>query len=319
MIKRTLYFSNPARLSKKDSQLLVQFPEESGQESRTVPIEDIGIIVLDHSQITFTQALLSSLLENNAAVMCTDSRHLPGGMFLNFQGHSEMAERYAFQIDASLPLKKFLWQQTVEQKILNQAAMLSKYGEKYEDLVALAKLVKSGDPENMEGRTAALYWKRLFKGFDLHTESNGDIHARTMESVKEDFKRGRNEAAPNNLLNYGYAILRAVVARSICGSGLLPTLGIHHRNKYNPFCLADDIMEPYRPYVDGVVCLILEAHGATEELTPALKKELLQIPTIDVVIDGESSPLMVAMQRTTASLARCYEGVSRKILYPQMK
>lgn len=300
MIKRTLYFGNAARLSRKDSQLMVNYPEESGQENKTVPIEDIGFIVLDNPQLQIGQSLLSSLLENNAAVLCTDSRHMPVGMFLNMQGHSEIAERFAQQIEASTPLKKNLWQQTVEQKILNQAAMLRMYEQPYEELMSMAKQVKSGDIENKEGHAAAFYWRRLF-------------------DPELGFKRGRYEDGPNKLLNYGYAILRAVVARSICGSGMLCALGIHHRNKYNPFCLADDIMEPYRPYVDKVVCQIVDSDADYSELTPNLKKELLQIPAMDVVIDGERSPLMIATQRTTASLARCFEGTTRKILYPQLE
>lgn len=300
MIKRTLYFGNAARLSRKDAQLTVSYSEETGLENKTVPIADIGIVVLDSPQVQIGQALLSSLLENNVAVICTDSRHMPAGMFLNFQGHSEMAERFAQQINASEPLKKNLWQQTVEQKIRNQAAVLKFYEQPYSELVAMSKQVRSGDMENKEGHAAAYYWRRLF-------------------DPELGFKRGRYEDAPNNMLNYGYAILRAVVARSLCGSGLHCALGIHHRNKYNAFCLADDVMEPYRPYVDRAVCSIVDSDIDYSELTPALKKELLQIPAMDVTIDGEKSPLMVAMQRTTSSLARCFEGSSRRIAYPQME
>ncbi len=300
MIKRTLYFGNTARLSRKDAQLTVSYPEETGMESKTVPIEDIGIVVLDSPQVSIGQALLSSLLENNVAVLCTDSRHMPVGMFLNMQGHSEMAERFAQQIATSEPLKKNLWQQTVEQKIRNQAAVLSLYDQPFEEMLAMSRQVKSGDIENKEGHAAAYYWRRLF-------------------DPELGFKRGRYEDAPNNMLNYGYALLRAVVARSLCGSGLHCAIGIHHRNKYNAFCLADDIMEPYRPYVDKVICEIVDSDMDCSELTPALKKELLQIPAMDVHIEGEKSPLMVAMQRTSASLARCFEGSTRKIIYPQME
>ncbi|MDZ4823877.1 MAG: type II CRISPR-associated endonuclease Cas1 [Flavobacteriales bacterium] len=300
MIKRTLYFGSAARLSRKDAQLHVAYPEESGQESKTVPIEDIGIVILDNPQVQIGQALLSSLLENNVAVVCTDSRHMPAGMFLNYQGHSEMAEIYAAQIEASLPLKKNLWQQTIEQKITNQANVLKRYEQPHDDMLALAKLVRSGDPANNEGQAAAIYWRRLF-------------------DPELGFKRGRYEDGPNNVLNYGYAILRAVVARSVCGSGMLPALGIHHRNKYNPYCLADDVMEPYRPFVDIAVCQIVDSDIDYSELTPALKKELLQIPAMDVQIDGEKSPLMIATQRTTASLARCFKGESRTLLYPQLE
>jgi CRISP-associated protein Cas1 len=300
MIKRTLYFGSAARLSRKDAQLTITYPEESGLDPKSVPIEDIGIVILDNPQLQIGQALLSSLLENNVAVICTDSRHMPAGMFLNYQGHSELAEIYAAQIESSVPLKKNLWQQTVQQKIQNQAKVLKFYGQPHEDILALSQLVKSGDIENKEGHAAAIYWRRLF-------------------DPELGFKRGRYEDGPNNLLNYGYAILRAVVARSLCGSGLLPALGIHHRNKYNPYCLADDIMEPYRPYVDMVVCSIVDSDMDYSELTPALKRELLQIPVVDVIIDGEKSPLMIATQRTTASLARCFKGESRQIVYPQLE
>ncbi|MDZ4750980.1 MAG: type II CRISPR-associated endonuclease Cas1 [Flavobacteriales bacterium] len=300
MIKKTLYFGNPVRLSRKDAQLTVEFPEDSGQEKRTIPIEDIGIIVLDDPQILIGQALLSSLLDNNVAVLCTNSSHMPAGMFLNMQGHTEMAERHGLQIEASAPLKKNLWQQTVQQKIINQAGMLRLYDQPFQELIFMAGKVKSGDIENKEGHAAAFYWRRLF-------------------DPEMGFKRGRFEEGPNKLLNYGYAILRAVVARSLCGSGLLCSIGIHHRNKYNPFCLADDIMEPYRPYVDKVVCEIVDSNIDCSELTPELKRILLQIPAMDVQLEGETSPLMVAMQRTTASLARCFEGTTRKIVYPQLE
>jgi CRISPR-associated protein Cas1 len=137
------------------------------------------------------------------------------------------------------------------------------------------------------------------------------------------FTRDRDGDPPNNLLNYGYAILRAVVARSLVGSGLLPTQGIHHRSQYNAYCLADDVMEPYRPYVDKMVCELVNNHvrpgAAGLEMTPDMKKLLLTIPAMDVRIDEQNSPLMNAVQRTTASLAKCYEGKARKILYPEMK
>lgn len=300
MIKRTLYFGNPAHLSRKDAQLLVSFPSETGQDSKIVPIEDIGIIILDHPQISIGQALLSSLMENNAAVVCTDGKHMPAGMFLNYQGHSQIGEIHKAQIESSLPLKKSLWQQTVESKIRNQARLLALYAQPYEDLISWSRSVKSGDSENKEGHAAAMYWRRLF-------------------DPELGFKRGRYEDGPNNLLNYGYAILRAVIARSLCGSGLLPSIGIHHSNKYNAFALADDIMEPYRPFVDKLVCAIVDSDVDYSDLTPALKRELLQVPVIDVLLDGEWSPLTVAAQRTTASLARCFKGESRQILYPSLE
>lgn len=161
--------------------------------------------------------------------------------------------------------------------------------------------VRSGDPDNYEGRAAAYYWEQWFDILEVETT------------------RGRFEEPPNNLLNYGYAVLRAVVARSVVGSGMLPAVGIHHRNKYNAYCLADDIMEPYRPYVDQLVFQIAQEKSNIEELIPELKKRLLEIPTLDVIIDGQQSPLMVATQRTSASLMQCFEKLSRKIHYPHMQ
>lgn len=206
-----------------------------------------------------------------------------------------------YQLDASEPLKKQLWKQTVIAKISNQAAVLKMLGKEYESLLHIADSVLSGDTENREGQAAALYWKILF-------EDSGK------------FKRGREEDPPNNLLNYGYAVLRAIVARSLVASGMIPAMGIHHRNKYNAFCLADDVMEPYRPYVDKLVISISEElnYQIPDNITTDIKAKLLQIPVMDVIINDNSSPLMIATQHTTASLMRCFEGEGKKISYPEM-
>lgn len=295
MIKRTLYFGNPAYLKTLNEQLVVEFPET--KESKSIPIEDIGIIIADHQQITITQAVLSKLLENNVAYITCDATHHPAGLFLNLEGNTLQSQKSQVQAAASLPLKKQLWQQTVSAKISNQAAVLGSQRKEYKYLLQLADKVKSGDTENEEAKAAAYYWKRVFPDFLA-------------------FRRERYGPPPNNLLNYGYAILRALVARNLVGSGLLPTLGIHHKNQYNAFCLADDIMEPYRPYVDKVVCNIIRMNGKFLEITPSMKKDLLAIPATDVMIDGKKSPLMNAVSRTTASLVKCFEGESRKIIYP---
>lgn len=265
----------------------------------TAPIEDIGLLILDHQQITITQALIAKLLANNTAVVTCDQTHHPTGMMLNLDGNSLQSMKYQAQVEASLPLKKQLWQQTVVVKIQNQASLLAIQREENKYLLNLATDVKSGDPDNCEAKAAAYYWKRIFPDF-------------------LEFRRERYGPPPNNLLNYGYAILRAIVARSLVASGLLPTLGIHHRNQYNAYCLADDIMEPYRPYVDLVVCQIIRGNGQFLEMTPNMKKALLSVPAMDVQIDGQKSPLMNAVQRTTASLAKCFEGKSRKLLYPEL-
>lgn len=296
MIKRTLFFGNPAYLNTKQNQLHVSYPDDS-IKSKTVAIEDIGVIVIENQQITITNGLLNKLTKNNVAIINCDEKHMPIGLMMPLDKHSEQNERFRYQIDASQPLKKNLWQQTVQAKIKNQASHLNEFGISIGNMLYWAKNVTSGDKKNHEARAAAYYWKYLFDD--------------------KDFRRFREGIAPNNFLNYGYAILRAVTARALIGSGLLPTLGIHHRNKYNAYCLADDIMEPYRPYVDMVVKHITDTEDKTDELNTEIKKHLLSIPALDVVIEGKKSPLLVAMSRTTNSLYECFAGYSRKILYPE--
>jgi CRISPR-associated protein Cas1 len=295
MIKRTLFFGNPAYLSTKNEQIVISYPDKE-QETKTVAIEDIGVIVLENQQITITNGLLEKLINNNVALINCDQYHLPIGLLMPLNGHTEQSERFKNQINASVPLKKNLWQQTISAKIMNQAGLLKEKGIPCRKMEIWAKEVTSGDALNHESRAAVFYWPNLI--------------------TVENFTRGQKGIAPNNLLNYGYAILRAITARAIVSSGMLPTLGIFHRNKYNAYCLADDIMEPYRPYVDLIVCHIMETEDSYDELTIEIKKQLLSIATIDVFIDGKNSPLMVAMSRTTHSLHECFEGTARKILYP---
>ncbi len=308
MIKKTLYFGNPAYLSLKNSQMLIRLPEVERNETlpdkfkaeavRTIPIEDIGVVILDNNQITLTHGLMEKLLSNNCALVTCDNKRMPYGMMLPLSGNTTQTERYRYQIDASLPLKKQLWQQTVEAKIKNQAHVLSvTTGAVVKNMHKWRVDVKSGDPDNYEARAAVYYWANLFS----------DI---------EKFVRSREGEPPNNLLNYGYAVLRAVVARSLVASGLLPTLGIHHRNKYNAYCLADDIMEPYRPFVDKLVIEIMQSSSDITEITKEHKSQLLNIPVLDVIINNKRSPLMIAVQQTTASLAQCFMGDIRKIKYP---
>ncbi|PWA10908.1 type II CRISPR-associated endonuclease Cas1 [Flavobacterium laiguense] len=295
MIKRTLFFGNPAYLSTKNEQIVISYPDKE-QETKTVAIEDIGVIVLENQQITITNGLLEKLTNNNVALINCDQYHLPIGLLMPLNGHTEQTERFKNQINASVPLKKNLWQQTISAKIMNQAGLLKEKGIPCRKMELWAKEVTSGDALNHESRAAVYYWQNLI--------------------TVDDFTRGQKGIPPNNLLNYGYAILRAITARAIVSSGMLPTLGIFHRNKYNSYCLADDIMEPYRPYVDLIVCHIMETEDSYDELTTDIKKQLLSIASIDVFIDGKNSPLMVAMSRTTHSLHECFEGTARKILYP---
>ncbi|MCX2679005.1 type II CRISPR-associated endonuclease Cas1 [Galbibacter sp. EGI 63066] len=296
MIKRTLFFSNPAYLSTKNEQLVVNFPEDDKQEA-TIAIEDLGYIVLENPQITLTNGLLMKLMQNKTAVITCDKQHLPCSFLQPLVGHTEQTERIRHQLDASVPLKKQLWQQTITTKIENQANHLLKRQKNALKLKRWAKEVKSGDTENHEAIAAAYYFQNLF-----------DI---------EGFSRNQKGIPPNNLLNYGYAILRAVAARALISSGMFPSVGIYHHNKYNAFCLADDVMEPYRIFVDDLVYdIVEEGNNNIEELTTDIKQLLLKIPAMDVVIDGKQSPLMIAMSRTTNSLYECFYGSSRKILYP---
>lgn len=303
MIKRTLYFGNPAYLRCHNQQLQIEIPDAKALEfkdrSTTIPIEDIGVVIIDHSQITISQYLIHKLLENNIALITCNEQHLPTGLLLNLNGNTVQEERFESQLEASVPLKKQMWAQTIEAKIRNQAAVLKQREMKYDNMLHWADSVKSGDSENHEARAAAYYWG-IFLGEDAY------------------FLRDPDGLPPNNLLNYGYAVLRAIVARSLVASGLLPTLGIHHHNRYNAYCLADDIMEPYRPYVDLIVLKLFDKNPELQEITKELKAELLLLPGIDVTINGQSSPLMIATQISAASVAKCFMGETRKIIYPEL-
>lgn len=297
MIKRTLYFGNPAYLKLKDKQLSIETLNDGQTKIVTVPVEDIGIVVIDHPQITITSGLLQLLQEENVGLITCDYRHMPQSLLLPIEGNKVQQERYEAQINASEPLKKQLWQQTITQKIKNQAAVLERFQLNANYLVPLYRNVKSGDSDNCESTAAAYYWRTFF----------GHING---------FRREKEGPPPNNFLNYGYAILRGTMARSIVCAGLLPTLGIFHKNRYNAYCLADDLMEPYRPYVDELVYTLVQEAGPSDTLEKEHKKVLLSVPAMDVRMGGEKSPLMVATQRTAVSLVKCFSGEQRKLVYP---
>lgn len=297
MIKQTLLFSNRAFLSLKLNQLVIDTKSERGILTR--PLEDIGLIVIETPCVTLTSALMAELSARNIAVVICDSRHMPSGMLQPLEGNTLLWQKSRAQLAASLPLKKQLWQQTVMAKIRNQACVLRMRRQcETGCMEQWSKTVRSGDPDNFEARAAVYYWKNLF--------------------ADSGFFRGDDDNPVNSLLDYGYAILRAVIARAIVGAGLIPQCGLFHRNKFNAFCLADDVMEPYRPYVDMLVCEILSSHACSVGLTPEIKRELLGIPVLDVMIGGLRRPLMVATSTTVASLVKCYEGSARKILYPEI-
>lgn len=303
MIKRTLYFGNSAYLSLKNNQLVVQFPSDREKTAlpgnHTVPIEDIGLVILDARQITLTHGLISALIANKCLIVSCDETHHPTGLMHSMDGHTEQSKRFAAQFEASEPLKKNLWQQTVAQKLKNQALHLRERNRSFEPLLRWSKEVRSGDPDNLEGRGAAHYWGHIFHDDPF-------------------FNRDRHGHPPNAWLNYGYGLLRASMARAIVGSGLHPTAGIHHRNKYNAFCLADDLMEPYRVVVDQKVCQMMDSFEPVNTLSKDHKISLLGVLSEPVKMGTEISPVQVAMQRTVHSLVRCYLGEKRNLELPEI-
>jgi len=296
MIKRTLGITNPFHLETKHEQLILKSKETN--EEHKIPIEDIGYLIIENQRISITIPTLQKLSENNVAVIFCNDKHAPCSMMLNLDGHHIQQERFRAQLNASKPLHKQLWQQTIKAKINNQAALLDLQSKNIESLVNFSKDVQSGDSTHREALAAKYYWRHLFE--------------------VENFSRQRFGAAPNPQLNYGYTILRAATARALIGVGLLPTLGIHHHNRYNDFCLADDIMEPFRPYVDQIVLSIIDDYGLNEDLSKEEKQELLQILTVNVNIEGQIKPLMMALNQSASSLRKCFEGESRKLIYPQL-
>jgi len=277
----------------KDSQLVVE--NHATGEVKTVPIEDVGYVVIENQQVSITIPALNAMSENNCAVVFCDNRHMPSSMLLNLDSNTIQAETYRFQIDASLPMKKNLWKQTIEAKIRNQAGLLNMFGLGGDVLKPYYSNVKSGDADNREGLAARIYWRRL---------------------LGAEFVRVREGDGLNAMLNYGYSILRAGMARAIVGSGLFPSFGLFHKNRYNAFPLADDLMEPYRPYVDSIVYeLFLDGRI---ELTPYVKQALLRVLFKDASFEADRRPLEVALTITSASLVKCLRGEQRSVLFPRI-
>nr|WP_314896063.1 type II CRISPR-associated endonuclease Cas1 [uncultured Flavobacterium sp.] len=297
MIKRTILIENKSSITTKNQQLVLK----SEIRESTIPIEDVGFLVLDHAEIYLSIPAMNLIVENNTAIIICGSNHLPNGMLLNLNSHHIQQEIFKNQIEASIPLKKQLWQQTIIEKIKNQGELLEKITENKNTFEFLASKVLSGDTTNMEGVAAQQYWKN----FPLPNHE------------KDGIKRERYGDYPNNFLNYGYAILRAATARALSGSGLLNTLGIHHKSKYNAFALADDIMEPFRPIVDEKVFEIMQRYQE-QELNTVIKAEMLQMLTRTVYFKEEKSPLMIGLQKTASSLQQCFTGDRKKIKYPKL-
>jgi len=298
MIARTLFFSSPGHLSVKLAQLIYTPASEGEQGQRIFPIEDVGFVVIETAQMTLTSHVLQALAENNTVVVFCDLTHMPVSQVLPLTGHSLTQKHFTAQLTASEALKGRLWKQTVQTKILNQATCLD-VGRKEgsSSLRRYVQNVKNGDTGNCEGLAARAYW-------GYHTPTT-------------DFKRTREGVMPNAALNYGYAILRAATARALVGSGLSCMSGLHHHNQYNAFTLADDVMEPYRPFVDDIVLNnLLRFPFEAVELSKEMKAGLLTVLTADVMMGDKRRPLMNALSLTTASLVRCYLKEEREISYP---
>lgn len=296
MLYRSIYIGNPAYLKLKDFQMKILCPETKAEKG-SIAIEDVGLLMLDHWQITVSHQLIQKLMNNKVVVISCDTFHLPQGIMLPLYGHTEHSERVKYQLEASEPLKKQLWKQTIECKITNQTAVLEQLNCFADPMYEYLKNVRSGDITNMEGIAAQHYWKYL---------------------IDPEFLRGRFGEYPNNFFNFGYAVLRSIIARAIVETGLLPVLGIFHKNKYNPYCLADDIMEPYRPFVDLIVMEWIKAHPEATELNREAKSYLLNIATQDVKIGKITRPLLVAVKTTATSLYKCFTGEKKQIVYPEL-
>lgn len=295
MIKRTIEISEaPAHLSVKDGQLLIARRGEQRTETPAIPCEDIGLLIVDEHSTTYSHAALAILLQHGAVVVMCGRDHLPIGMLLPLADHSQVVQRLNQQIAAPKPLRKQLWKQIVQAKIQAQARNLPRESTQYRRLGVLAREVRSGDPKNLEAQAAKVYWSAWLG--------------------EEKFKRDPDGASPNHFLNYGYAVLRATVARALVACGFQPALGLHHSNRSNPFCLADDLLEPLRPLVDEVARTLHFA--GRDSLDRDAKAELLKLPAATVCFDGESSPLMVAVQRMAGSLVGCFEGTRKRLLIP---
>ncbi len=294
MIKRTLYFSSPCRLSLKNEQLIVESLKTGAIKSS--PIEDLGFILIEDQQVSISIPALNALSENNCSVVFCDKKHMPVSMLMNLDSNSTQAETYRFQVDAGLPLKKVLWKQIIESKIRNQANLLDKVGKDGSVLKPFYSNIKSGDVDNKEGLSAKLYWNALFGN---------------------EFKREREGSGPNNMLNYGYSILRAAMTRAIMGSGLFPAFGLFHKNRYNAFPLADDLMEPYRPFVDQIVYRLYTERKT--ELSPETKQELIRVMFVDTSINTITRPLEISLSISSASLAKCLRGEQKVLSFPLLQ
>lgn len=296
MTDRILDFSEePASLSARIGLLVI---ERKDKPEVTIPFADIAIIITSHPQVHYTNAVLAGLAEAGGAFIVCNSKYLPVGMLLPIVGHSTQAERFTKQANASLPTCKQIWKQIVSAKIKNQGKLLKQLYGQDQGLIAMSKNVKSGDSENLEALASRTYWKHLF----------GDIK----------FSRDRQAQDQNRFLNYGYTVLRAITARAVCSAGLHPSIGIHHHNRYDAYCLADDLMEPFRPIVDRAVVQLVKEKGTDAPLDKDAKAIIIGALTGRFELQGESRTLFDIISRTASSLALIFEEKSNELVLPEI-
>ena len=296
MLKKTLLVTQHGYISTSNQQLL--FHNKDNGEIVTIALEDIGLIIIENHQITISAAIMSYCSMNGITVLFCDHKHMPASITLNLNGNNRQTKIINSQLEAKKPLKKQIWKKVIEHKITNQSLLLKKHNKKWKMVINYSKEVLSDDSTNREGVAAQKYWSQI------------------MPTVR--FRRDYEGSYPNNYLNYGYAILRAATARALTSSGLLPIVGIHHKNQYNPYCLADDIMEPYRPFIDEMVIGIIKNNPEEVELTRNIKAEICKSLTCDTEFSNYQRPMLMAIQETTASLANSFLENSNMIRYPKI-
>lgn len=286
---------DPARLSVRTGLLVIERRE---QPEITVPFDDVAVLIGTHRQLSFTQTVFSELMEAGGVFVACDHRGMPAGLMLPMEGNHVQAERFAAQAAAPLPTRKRLWQGVVRAKVTGQArALRALHGDDF-GLMTLARQVGSGDPRNVEGQAARRYWTKLF-------------------ADEPRFVRDRDKPGRNTLLNYGYAVLRGIAARAVCGAGLHPSFGIHHHNRYDAFLLADDLMEPFRPLVDLAVVALTAPPLHQRELDPETKRALIAALLEPVEFQGEQRSLFDALARMAASIAKVYLGLRKGMDLPE--
>lgn len=298
MTKRIIYCESPSYIKLKDKQLYIEFKDKSNPTS-IIPVEDIGTLIIDNNQITITSALIQELQNNKVAFIICDNKHMPTGLMLPIDGNSIQHKRIELQAKMSQTLKNNLWKQIIIKKIKNQSVILDNLSIDSKRLKTLSKSISSGDKTNREAHASIYYWKNIFKDYVEH------------------FIRDTDGSSPNNFLNYGYTILRSIISKSIVSAGLSPTIGLFHKNQFNAFCLADDLMEPFRPFVDKIVYDIIKTNGVNEFLTKEHRKTLLQVTLSEVISINEKTSITLATQNLVNSYVRFLKKEQDKLDFPE--